>query len=82
MPTAPESLPTAHASKARRSRSRLRSASNAKPASRSPKLVGSAWIPWVRPTQTVSRWREGLIDQRVAEPTGALDQQIAPASTI
>ena len=34
-----------------RSRLRLRSASKAKPARRSPKVVGSAWTPWVRPTQ-------------------------------
>ena len=32
----------------------LRSASNAKPASLMPNVVGSAWTPCVRPTQTVS----------------------------
>ena len=41
-------------SNARSSRRRLRSASKAKPASRRPKVVGSAWTPWVRPTQSVS----------------------------
>ena len=54
VPTAPESLPTATCSKAPVSRWRLRSASKAKLASRSPKVVGSAWTPWVRPTQSVS----------------------------
>ena len=38
---------------ARRRRSALRSASKAKPASLTPKVVGSAWTPWVRPTQSV-----------------------------
>ena len=55
MPTAPESLPKASCSKAFSSRARLRSASKAKPARRRPKVVGSAWTPWVRPTQSVSR---------------------------
>ena len=54
VPTAPESLPTAASPNASRSRFRLRSASNAKPARRSPNVVGSAWTPWVRPTQSVS----------------------------
>ena len=40
-------------------RNRLRSASNAKPASRRPKVVGSAWTPWVRPTQSVSACSRG-----------------------
>jgi hypothetical protein len=40
--------------KARSMRCMLRWASKAKPASLSPKVVGSAWMPCVRPTQTVS----------------------------
>ena len=75
MPTAPESLPTATCSKAACSRSRLRWASKAKPASRSPNVVGSAWTPWVRPT-----------DERVAMLERAGDQRVAigdaPAATI
>ena len=50
----------------RSSRSRLRSASKAKPARRRPKVVGSAWTPWVRPTQSVSRCSQRPLDQRVA----------------
>jgi hypothetical protein len=42
VPTAPESLPTAACAKASSSLARLRSASKAKPASRSPNVVGSA----------------------------------------
>ena len=56
VPTAPESLPTASSSNARSSRPRLRSASNAKPASFSPNVVGSACTPCVRPMQSVSRY--------------------------
>ena len=54
VPTAPEIAPVAACSKARSRRSALRWASSAKPASLSPKLVGSAWTPWVRPTHSVS----------------------------
>ena len=57
LPTAPESLPTAIASRARRSRSRLRPASTYQTATLSPKVVGSAWTPWVRAMVSVSRWR-------------------------
>ena len=37
------------------SRTRSRSSSNAQPASFQPNVVGSAWIPWVRPMQIVRR---------------------------
>jgi len=53
VPTAPDIAPTDACAKARSSRSALRAASIAKPASLTPKVVGSAWTPWVRPTQTV-----------------------------
>jgi hypothetical protein len=53
VPTAPESAPTATPLKACSRRRALRSASKAKPASLTPKVVGSAWTPWVRPTQSV-----------------------------
>ena len=49
VPTAPDSLPTRISSSADSSRSRSRSSSNAQPASFSPKVVGSAWTPCVRP---------------------------------
>src|SRR2546422_865793 len=56
-PTAPESFPTATAARARHRRSRFRCASVYHTAAFSPKLVGSAWTPWVRPTVRVSLWR-------------------------
>ncbi len=49
VPTAPESLPTATASRAARRRRRSRSAWSAHSANLAPKVVGSACIPWVRP---------------------------------
>ena len=54
VPTAPDSAPTLACANARSSRSALRCASNAKPASLMPNVVGSACTPCVRPTQTVS----------------------------
>ena len=53
VPTAPDSAPTVAWAKPRSSRCALRSASNANPASLIPNVVGSAWMPWVRPTQSV-----------------------------
>ena len=55
VPTAPESLPTRIPSSARASRCRLRSSSNAQPASFSPNVVGSACTPCVRPIWSVPR---------------------------
>ena len=55
VPTAPESLPTRMPSRAAARRCRSRSSANAQPASFSPKVTGSAWMPWVRPTCKVSR---------------------------
>ena len=51
-PTAPHRRPLDRLARAAR---RLRSASKAKPASLTPKVVGSAWTPWVRPTHSVAR---------------------------
>ncbi len=56
-PTAPDSLPTATASRARRSRSRFRPASTYQTATFIPNVVGSACTPWVRPTISVSLCR-------------------------
>ena len=53
VPTAPEILPTAICALASARRARLRRVSSTQPASFSPKLVGSAWTPWLRPTQSV-----------------------------
>ena len=54
MPTAPEIAPIATPSKAAARRCSLRCASKASPASFTPKVVGSAWTPCVRPTLSVS----------------------------
>ena len=56
VPTAPESLPTAITSRARRSRSMSRRTCSAQSASLTPNVVGSAWMPCVRPTIGVSRY--------------------------
>ena len=56
VPTAPAILPTAICSRASPSRWRLRRVSATQPASLNPKVVGSAWMPWVRPIITVSLW--------------------------
>ena len=49
VPTAPEILPTAASSSARASRTPWRRISSANTSSLSPKVVGSACTPWVRP---------------------------------
>ena len=54
VPTAPEIAPTSTCANARSSLRALRSASKANPASLTPNVVGSAWIPCVRPTHSVS----------------------------
>ena len=54
VPTAPDSLPTAIVSRARCKRSRSRRTCIAQSASLAPNVVGSAWIPCVRPTVAVS----------------------------
>ena len=54
MPTAPESLPTATTSRTCRNRDNARENSSCISANLSPKVVGSPWIPWLRPMQGVS----------------------------
>ena len=46
---------TPTASRASRSRSRERAIAKAKSATRWPQVLGSPWMPWVRPTRSVSR---------------------------
>ncbi len=60
-----------------RRRPRLRWASKAKPASLRPKLVGSAWTPWVLPTARVSDLLAGASRQRLHQPAGAGEDQLA-----
>ena len=54
-PTAPLILPTAAFTVTMRMRLRWRLTSNAQMPSFMPKVMGSAWMPCVRPTSTVSR---------------------------
>ena len=73
VPTAPEIAPTATWSNARVRRSAFRCASNAKPASLIPNVVGSAWMPWVRPTHSVwtcSRAALASASTAAARPAG------------
>jgi hypothetical protein len=55
VPTAPLSLHTATDARAARRRTRSRSTCSAHSATLAPNVVGSAWMPWVRPIITVSR---------------------------
>src|SRR5215207_9907746 len=80
VPTAPETLATATADRARRSRSRDRAAPKARSASRWPKTSGSACTPWVRPTRSVSRCSSAL-SRRVATSASALASSRSVAST-
>src|ERR1019366_2573232 len=52
-PPAPESLPTRSSSAAASERVRLRCISEYQSRSLRPKVVGSAWMPWVRPMMGV-----------------------------
>ena len=56
VPTAPEIEPTEMVSRARASRSTSRPSSAYQPATLKPNVIGSAWIPWLRPTIGVSRY--------------------------
>ena len=81
VPTAPLTAPTEAWANARCRRSTLRRASIAKPASLMPNVVGSAWTPCVRPTQTVptcSRARS----QSACSSSRAPRRTIAPADWI
>ena len=55
VPTAPEIEPTLTASRARARRSASRCSSASQPAALKPNVIGSAWMPWQRPTIGVSR---------------------------
>ncbi len=70
----PRACPPTRRAIASASRSSLRRLSMAWPASFSPKVVGSAWMPWVRPTQSVSGVAQRHVAQRRGE-RGLLGQQ-------
>ena len=80
VPTAPESLPTAMADRACSSRIRSRSACRQKSPSFAPKVVGSACMPWVRPTVGVVANSVARTTQHVDQPAGGPDEEIAGAA--
>ena len=57
VPTAPDSLPNAMLARARSSRARCRCSSACHRAIFRPKVMGSAWTPWVRPIIGACLWR-------------------------
>ena len=59
---------------------RCGAASKAKPASLSPNVVGSAWTPWVRPTQSVSRCSRARSASAVDELARAGERRSRPAA--
>ena len=77
VPTAPDTLPTATASRARSSRTRSRRSCSAQSASLLPKVMGSAWIPCVRPAMGVSRCSRARRDDGGLEPVDLAQDQIA-----
>ena len=56
---------------------RCGAASKAKPASLMPNVVGSAWTPWVRPTQTVSTCSRARVGERGDELARARHDDLA-----
>ena len=79
MPTAPLIAPTAACANARSSRFALRSASNANPASLIPNVVGSAWIPCVRPTHSVAYVLTRACGDCLHQAPGIRQHQLADA---
>ena len=61
----------------RASRRRWRRSSTAKPSSTSPKVVGSAWTPWVRPIIGVCRNSSARTSIARSAALDAVDQQLA-----
>ena len=76
VPTAPDSLHTATVSVAVRRRRRSRSSCSAHSATLAPNVVGSAWMPWVRPIITVAVLAGHRRDGG-DEPVGGVDEQLA-----
>src|SRR5262245_30669226 len=80
VPTAPEIFPTAMSSIAASSRARARRSSPTQTASLNPKVVGSAWIPWVRPIMSVWRYFCAAATTAPVRRSNAV-RSSAPAST-
>ena len=82
MPTAPEIAPVAAWAKACSSRSALRWASIAKPASFKPNEVGSAWTPCVRPDAQRVRVLARPLGERGGQLARAGDDDLAGAAQL
>ena len=79
VPTAPESFPTAITSRADTRRRRSRRSWSAHSAILAPNVVGSAWMPCVRPTIGVSRNSRAAGRDRGLERVDRLDDQVEGA---
>ena len=55
---------------------RSRSSCSAHSATLAPNVVGSAWMPWVRPIITVSQVRAGELDERAQQPVGGVEHEV------
>ena len=67
---------TATLCRAARSRVRSRSSCSAHSATFAPNVVGSAWMPWVRPIITVSRWVRDNSHEHAQQVGRGIDQQV------
>ena len=76
VPTAPLSFITATDSRAARRRVRSRSTWAAHSATLAPNVVGSAWMPCVRPIITVSRWVRASATSVRSSSDRRVDQQV------
>ena len=77
VPTAPESLHTATDRRAAASRTRSRSSCSAHSATLAPNVVGSAWMPCVRPIITVSRCVRAISTSVVSSASVAVSTRSA-----
>ena len=75
VPTAPEIEPTADPPRAPAPGARRRAASSAyQPAALKPNVIGSAWMPWLRPTIGVSRcWSARRRTTSISRASSSLD---------
>ena len=75
-PPRPTACPTLTAWRARTSRVRSRRIWRAHRATLAPMVVGSAWMPWVRPTMGTSRELPGPVGDGLLEGGGGIDQEV------
>jgi len=77
VPTAPESFPTEITSRARRRRTTFLRISSAHRAILRPKVIGSAWMPWVRPIITVSLCSKALFRSASKTPCASRMRRVS-----